>query len=227
MFRWFPIMTSWRKVINNHGCFVSTHTFVTMIIEESVCFMLCEPIFFCNYSYVVWYSQNIFFHFFFINWTVCMSDNLPERVQILGHAHIICIIVWENRIICCQIFCDLLLKSAFDWIFNVIELILVKIKWHIKWKYLIQKFHDICLSYYFNISENIVIREVEYRSVRNIRFRHLFSLSQNKYLWCPEYCMHDYFHSGLIFLRFLSQIVLMVLIVKQLKNKNIVSAILA
>jgi hypothetical protein len=27
------------------------------------------------------------------------------------------------------------------------QLILVKIKW----KYLIQKFHDICLSYYFNI----------------------------------------------------------------------------
>jgi hypothetical protein len=51
-------MTSWRKVINNHGCFVSTHTFVTMIIEESVRFMLCEPIFFCNYSYV--FGLNIF-----------------------------------------------------------------------------------------------------------------------------------------------------------------------
>ena len=24
------------------------------------------------------------------------------------------------------------------------QLILVNIKWHIKWKYLIQKFHDIC-----------------------------------------------------------------------------------
>jgi hypothetical protein len=41
-----------------------------------------------------------------------------------------------------QIFCDLLLKSAFERIFNVMQLILVKIKWHIKWKYLIQKFHD-------------------------------------------------------------------------------------
>jgi hypothetical protein len=65
------------------------------------------------------------------------------------HSHIICINVWENRIICCQIFCDLLLKSAFERIFNVMQLILVKFKWHIKWKYLIQKFHDICLSYYF------------------------------------------------------------------------------
>jgi hypothetical protein len=56
-----------------------------------------------------------------------MSDNLPERVQILGHAHIICITVRENRIICIQIFCDLFLKSAFERIFNVMQLILVKI----------------------------------------------------------------------------------------------------
>ena len=119
----------------------STHTFLTMIIEESACFMSCEL-----------YIRNIFLlssDIFFINWTVRMSDNLLERVQILGHSHIICITVRENRIICCQIFCDLLLKSALERIFNVMQLILVKIKWHIKWKYLIQKFHDICLSYYF------------------------------------------------------------------------------
>jgi hypothetical protein len=89
----------------------------------------------------------------FINWTLRMSDNLPERVQILCHAHIIYITVLEHRIICCQIFCDLLLKSVFEWIFNVMQLILVQIKWHIKWKYLIQKFHDICLSYYFKYGE--------------------------------------------------------------------------
>jgi hypothetical protein len=57
-----------------------------------------------------------------------MSDNLPERVQILDHVHIICITVRENRIICCQIFCDLLLKSAFERNFNVMQFILVKIK---------------------------------------------------------------------------------------------------
>ena len=112
---------------------VSTHTFLTMVIEESVCFMSCEPIFFCNYSYVV-HTEYIYI-FFFINWTLRMSDNLPERVQILCHSHIICITVLENIIICCQIFCDLLLKSAFERIFNVMQLILVKIKWHIKWKY--------------------------------------------------------------------------------------------
>ena len=128
---------------------VNTHTFLTMIIEESVCFMSCEPfwvqLFFCDtHEYIFTCIRH-----FFINWTVRMSDNLPERVQILCHAHIICITVLENRIICCQIFRDLLLKSALERIFNVMQLNLVKIKWHIGWKYLIKKFHDICLSYYF------------------------------------------------------------------------------
>ena len=115
--------------------------------------MSCEPIFFCNYSYVVHTEYIYIYIYMFINWTLRMSDNLPERVQILCHVHIICITVLEHRIICCQIFGDLLLKSAFERIFNVVQLILVKIKWHIKWKYLIQKFHDICLSYYFKIEK--------------------------------------------------------------------------
>ena len=126
---------------------VSTHTFLTMIIEESVCFMSCKPIYFLQLFLCG--THGYIYIYFFINWTLRMSDNLPERVQILCRAHIICITVLENRIICCQIFCNLLLKSAFERIFNVMQLILVKIKWHIKWKYLIQKFHDICLSYYF------------------------------------------------------------------------------
>jgi hypothetical protein len=45
----------------------------------------------------------------------------------LGHAHIIFITVVENRIIGCQIFCDLLNNSAFERIFNVMQLILVKL----------------------------------------------------------------------------------------------------
>jgi hypothetical protein len=139
---------SWprEEKLNNHGCFVSTHTFLTMIIEESVCSMSCEPIFFMQLFLCGTHGIYIYI-FFFINWTVCMSNNLPKRVQILGHAHIIYITVRENRIICFQIFCDLLLKSAFEWIFNVMQLILV----NIKWKYLIKKFHDICLSYYIKI----------------------------------------------------------------------------
>jgi hypothetical protein len=109
-----------------------------------------KQLFFCTYSYVV-HTEYIYI---LISWTLRMSDNLPERVHILCHAHIICITVLENRIICCQIFCDLLLKSALEQIFNVMQLILVIIKWHIKWKYLNQKFHDICLSYYFNTAGN-------------------------------------------------------------------------
>ena len=133
---------------------VSTHTFLTMIIEDSVCFMSCKSFFFA--IILMWYTWNTFL-FLFINWTLRMSDNLPERAQILCHAHMICITVLENRIICCQIFCDLLLKSAFERIVNVMQLILVKIKWHIKWKYFIQKFHDICLSYYFKHRLGLII----------------------------------------------------------------------
>jgi hypothetical protein len=135
---------------------VSTHAFLTMIIEESVCFMLCEPFFF-GAIILMWYTQNIFLlasNIFFINWTVRMSDNLPERVQILGHAHIICITVWENRIICCQIFCDLLLKSAFERIFNVMQLFLGKKIFNPK----IPPY--ICLSYYFKSWKVLAISNV-------------------------------------------------------------------
>jgi hypothetical protein len=156
------IARSWPRdeKINNHGCWGKHAHIPDNDYWGIVCFMSCEPFFF-GAIILMWYTRNIILlasDIFFINGTVRMSDNLLERVQILGHVHIICITVWENRIICCQIFCDLLLKSAFEWIFNVMQLILVKIKWH-KWKYLIQKFHDICLSYYFNIGSYLKINE--------------------------------------------------------------------
>ena len=126
---------SWphEEKINNHGCW-GKHAHIPDNEYWGICLF-----------HVVWTN-------FSGNYSKCGTHgiyNLPERVQILGHANIICITVWEDRIICCQTFYDLLLKSAFERIFNVMQLILVKIKWHIKWKYLIQKFHDICLSYYF------------------------------------------------------------------------------
>jgi hypothetical protein len=141
---------SWprEEKINNHGCW-GKHAHIPDNDYWGICLF---HVVWTNFFFAIilmWYTRNIYIYFF-INWTLRMSDNLPERVQILCHAHIICITVLEHRIICCQIFCDLLLKSAFERIFNVMQLILVKIKWHIKWKYLIQKFHDICLSYYFN-----------------------------------------------------------------------------
>ena len=123
--------------INNHGC-LGKHAHIPDNDYWGIClFHVVWTIFLCAII-LMWYTRNIFLlasDNFVINWTVCMRDNLPERVQILGHAHIIYITVRENRIICCQIFCDLLLKSAFERILNVMQLILVKIKWHIKWKY--------------------------------------------------------------------------------------------
>jgi hypothetical protein len=93
--------------------------------------------FFCNYSYVVHIL------FFFINWTLCMSDNLPERVQILvSRTYPLHYCTGKQNYLLSNIL-------RFAQIFNVMQLILGKIKWHITWKYLIQKFHDICLSYYF------------------------------------------------------------------------------
>ena len=144
MFRWLPIMTSWRKVKQSWMFRKHPH------IPDNDYWWMSDSCRMNKFFFaIILVVHTEYIYILFINWTVRMSDNLPERVQILGHAHIICITVRENRIICCQIFCDLLLKSAFERIFNVIQLILVKIKWHIKWNYLIQKFHDICLSYYF------------------------------------------------------------------------------
>ena len=139
-----------------HGCW-GKHAHIPDNDYWGICLFHVVWTIFFGAIILMWYTRNIFLlasDIFFINWTVRMSSNLPERFQILGHVHIICIIVRENRIICCQIFCDLLLKSAFERICNVMQLILVKIKWHIKWKYLIQNFHDICLSYYFNPNSN-------------------------------------------------------------------------
>ena len=146
---WSDDCRSWprEEKVKNHGCW-GKHAHIPDNDYWGICLFLvvCTNFFLCNYSYVV-HTEDIYI--FFINWTLRMSDNLPERVQILCHAHIICITVLENCIICCQIFCELLLKSAFERIFNVMQFILVKIEWHIKWKYVIQKFLDIGLSYYF------------------------------------------------------------------------------
>jgi hypothetical protein len=178
---------------------VSTHTFLTMIIEESVCFMACEPIFFPPII-LMWYTRNIYNFFsnmkgkylgiFWLNiftyichliltkincitlkicskaefksklqniwqqiilfsrtvmqrictwpkiWTPSGRLSLMRNVQLMKKNKnifrvILCITVRENRIICCQIFYNLLLNSAFEQIFNVMQLILVKIKWHI------------------------------------------------------------------------------------------------
>ena len=144
---------------------VSTHTFLTMIIEESVCFMSCEPIFFLQLFLCG--THGIYLYFFPSTEHCAWAIISPKEFK----SWVTCITVRENRIIWCQIFCDLLLESAFEWIFNVMQLILVKIKWHTKWKYLIQKFHDICLSYYF---KHCVVWLTKYVSIQLLTFHQIF-----------------------------------------------------
>ena len=89
---------------------------------------------------LMWYTRNIYNFFSSTEhcaWAIISPKEFKSCVTRISFAFN----VLENRIICCQIF--------FQRIFNVLQLILVKIKWHIEWKYLIQKFYDICLSYYF------------------------------------------------------------------------------
>jgi hypothetical protein len=112
-----------KKFFTQNWCNITLkfRIFLTMIIEEWLFHVVCTIFF--GAIILRWYTRYIFLlasDIFFIDWTVCMSDNLTERLQILGPAHIICITVREKRIICCQIFGDLLLKSAFERIFNVI-----------------------------------------------------------------------------------------------------------
>jgi hypothetical protein len=64
---------------------VSTHTFLTMIIDESVCFMSCEPIFFCNYSFVL-HTDNIFISIFIFHSGIrAKSSNYYYRGTIQGN----------------------------------------------------------------------------------------------------------------------------------------------
>jgi hypothetical protein len=119
---------------------VSTYTFLTMIIEElNVCFMSGKPIFFLQLFLCGTHGIYIYF---FINWTLRMSDNLPVRVQILCRAYHLHYCTGTQNYLLSNI-----LWFAFKicfWVdFNVVQLILVKMKWHIKWKYLIQKSSDL------------------------------------------------------------------------------------
>jgi hypothetical protein len=97
-----------------------THSWQWLLKNLSVSCRMNQFLF-CNYSYVV-HTEYIYIYIFQSTEHCAWAIISPERVQILCHAHIICITVLENRIVCCQIFCDLLLKSAFERIFNVMLL---------------------------------------------------------------------------------------------------------
>ena len=79
-------------------------------------------------------------------WATISPNELQYCVTYISLA----LLCWNTELSAIKYFGDLLLKSAFERIFNLMQMILVKIKWHFKWTYLIQKFHDMCLSYYFS-----------------------------------------------------------------------------
>ena len=85
--------------INNHGCW-GKHAHIPDNDYWGICLFHVVWTIFCGAIILMWYTRNIFLlasDIVFINWKVRMSDNFPERVQILGHAHIICITVRENN----------------------------------------------------------------------------------------------------------------------------------
>ena len=128
--------------INNHGCWgkhahIPDNDYWGIWLFHVVWTNFILQLFLCG-------THGIYIFFLFINWTLRMSDNLPERVQILGHAHIICITVREDRNIL-----RFALKICFWADFNVMQKIFIKIKWHIKVKIFNPKIPRFCLSYYF------------------------------------------------------------------------------
>jgi hypothetical protein len=99
---YFQFNFSWKLAIGSINDIYETLTgFLSM--------KLCKSNIICLF-HVVWTNlflqlflcgtHGIYIYFFFHQLNIAMSDNLPERVQILCHAHInICITVLEKRII--------------------------------------------------------------------------------------------------------------------------------
>ena len=114
LFRWLPIMTSWRKDKQSWMLRQArTHSRLWLFRNLSVS---CRVNQFCFAIILMWYTRNIYI-FFFINSSVRMSDNLPEMSSNLGsrayHLH----------------YCP---RRQNYLLSNIMQLILVKIKWHIK-----------------------------------------------------------------------------------------------
>ena len=141
---WSDDCRSWPRAekINNHGCW-GKHAHIPDNDYWGICLfhVMWTNLFFCNYSYVV-HTEYIFF-------SLRMRIISPKEFKSCVTRKSFPLLYWKTELSAVKYFAICFLKSAFDRIFNVMQLILVKIKWHIKWKYLIKKFHDTSLSYYF------------------------------------------------------------------------------
>jgi hypothetical protein len=137
--------------INNHGCWgkhahIPDNDYWGICLFHVVWTIFWVQLFLCGTHGIYFYLHPIFFSSTeqcawaiispkgFKSWVTCISFALLPG--------------WQNYLLSNI----LLLKSAFEQLIlvkiSLMQLILVKIKWHIKWKYSIQKFHDIGLSYY-------------------------------------------------------------------------------
>jgi hypothetical protein len=97
-----------------------THSWQWLL--RNLYFMSCEQIFFCSYSYVVHTEY------------IISPKEFKSRVTRISFA----LLSGKTGLSAVKYFVNINI--------NVMQLILV----NIKWKYVIQKFHEICLSYYFN-----------------------------------------------------------------------------
>ena len=126
---------SWprEEKINNHGCW-GKHAHIPDNEYWGICLfhVMWTNFCCCNYSYVV-HTEYIFY--FFSSTEHCAWAIISPKEFKSWVTHISFALLYRKT----DIFCALLLKSAFEWIFNDMQLILVKFKWHIKWKYLIKK----------------------------------------------------------------------------------------
>ena len=94
-----PMIADHDEKINNHGCW-GKHAHIPDNEYWGICLFHVVWTIFWGAIILMWYTRNIFLlasDIFFINWTVHKSDNLPKRVQILGHAHTTCITVQEKE----------------------------------------------------------------------------------------------------------------------------------
>jgi hypothetical protein len=132
---------------------VSTHTFIPdNDIEESVllhvwwtfCFLcVCVQLFLCGTHgiYFLLASDILFSSTEQCAWAIISPKEFKTWVTCVSFA----LFTGKQNYLLLNIL-RFALKICFERFFNVMQLILVKIKWH-KWKYIIQKSHDIFLSY--------------------------------------------------------------------------------
>jgi hypothetical protein len=87
---------------------VSAHTFLTMIIEDSVCFMSCEPIFVVAII-LMWYTRNIYIYIFHLlcAWAIISPKEFKSCVTRISFA----LLYWKTELSAIKYFAFALVVS--------------------------------------------------------------------------------------------------------------------